>query len=551
MKHKIHFHIKKNDVVQLEITGMTAEGWGVGRCEEIAVFVPYTAIGDIIEAKILKVAKTYAFGKMISLITASQDRIEIDCKHFTKCGGCTYRHMTYQAELAVKEQRVKDALNRIGGFSDLPMEPIVGAKQPDHYRNKAQLPIGIDDNHSMIMGFYSNRSHRIINCESCALQPQSFTQAMDAFREWADTSGNDVYQEQTGKGRMRHLYLREAGATGEVMACVVVNGNGLYHEDTLVKQLRGHVHGLKSVIINSNRENTNVILGKKCRTVWGSDTIKDTLCGLTFHISPLSFYQVNRVQTENLYAIAKEYAGLTGEEILLDLYCGTGTIGLSMAYQAKKLIGVEVIEAAVENARKNAQVNGIENAEFICGDAASAAEMLEQQGLRPNAIVIDPPRKGCDQSLIKTISRMSPDRVVYVSCDPATLARDLKWFTEEGYMPQEVTPVDMFPRTAHVETVVQLVRKTPDAHIDLKIDMDEIDITSAESKATYEKIKQYIADKYDTKVSSLYIAQVKEKHGIIERENYNRAKSADAKQPQCPPEKEKMIEDALQYFKMV
>ena len=258
---------------------------------------------------------------------------------------------------------------------------------------------------------------------------------------------------------MRHLYLREAGATGEVMACVVVNGNGLYHEDTLVKQLRECVRGLKSVIINSNRENTNVILGKKCRTVWGSDTIKDTLCGLTFHISPLSFYQVNRVQTEKLYAIAKEYAGLTGEEILLDLYCGTGTIGLSMAHQAKKLIGVEVIEAAVDNARKNAQVNGIENAEFICGDAANAAEMLEQQGLRPNVIVIDPPRKGCDQSLIKTISRMAPDRVVYVSCDPATLARDLKWFTEEGYMPQEVTPVDMFPRTAHVETVVLLSRK--------------------------------------------------------------------------------------------
>ena len=386
-------------------------------------------------------------------------------------------------------------------------------------------PIGIDDNQSMIMGFYSNRSHRIIDCESCALQPQSFTQAMDAFRKWADTSGNDIYREQTGKGRMRHLYLREAGATGEVMACVVVNGNGLYHEDTLVKQLRECVRGLKSVIINSNRENTNVILGKKCRTVWGSDTIKDTLCGLTFHISPLSFYQVNRVQTEKLYAIAKEYAGLTGEEILLDLYCGTGTIGLSMAHQAKKLIGVEVIEAAVDNARKNAQVNGIENAEFICGDAANAAEMLEQQGLRPNVIVIDPPRKGCDQSLIKTISRMAPDRVVYVSCDPATLARDLKWFTEEGYMPQEVTPVDMFPRTAHVETVVKLVRKTPDAHVDLGINMDELDLTTSEAKATYQKIKDYIKKEYDMTVSSLYIAQVKQKYGIIERDCYNKPKN--------------------------
>lgn len=459
MKKIFYFDIKKNDVVQLEIIGMTAEGCGVGRYKEIAVFVPYTVIGDVIEAKILKVVKTYAFGKMISIITPSQDRIEVDCKYFTKCGGCTYRHMAYKAELVVKEQRVTDALTRIGGFSHLPMKPIVGAEQPNHYRNKAQLPIGINENNSVIMGFYSNRSHRIVDCESCALQPDSFTQAMNVFREWVSTSGNDIYAEQTGKGRIRHLYLREAGATGEVMVCVVVNGNGLYHEDTLVKQLREQVDGLKSVIINVNRENTNVILGKKCRTVWGSDTIKDTLCGFTFHISPLSFYQVNRTQAEKLYTIAKEYAGLTGNEILLDLYCGTGTIGLSMVRQAKKLIGVEVIEAAVENARKNAQENGIENAEFICGDAAKAAELLSQQGLYPNVIIIDPPRKGCEYSLVKTIAYMLPERVVYVSCDPATLARDLKWFAEEGYVPQEVTPVDMFPRTAHVETVVLLTHK--------------------------------------------------------------------------------------------
>ncbi len=459
MKKKTDLSIRKNEIVPLEITGMTAEGCGVGRFRDMAVFVPYTAIGDAVEVKILKAAKTYAFGKTETLVTPSPDRIESDCAYFTKCGGCAYRHMTYEAELRIKEQRVRDALVRIGGFFDLTVSPIIRAEQPDHYRNKAQLPIGMGKDGAMTMGFYANRSHRIVDCRSCPLQPRSFMQAMEAFRDWALTGGNDVYDERTGKGRMRHLYLREAGATGEVMACVVVNGNGLHHEDMLVKALRERVEGLKSVVINTNRAHTNVILGKKCRTVWGSDTIQDTLCGLTFHISPRSFYQVNRVQAERLYALAKAYAGLTGNELLLDLYCGTGTIGLSMADKAAKLIGVEVVEAAVENARKNARVNGIENAEFICGDAAKAAQLLEQQGLRPNVVVLDPPRKGCGQTLVAAVCAMAPDRVVYVSCDPATLARDLKWFTQGGYVPKEVTPVDMFPRTAHVETVALLEKQ--------------------------------------------------------------------------------------------
>lgn len=450
--------MKKNDIITLEITGMTAEGNGVGRHEGMAVFVPYTAVGDVVETKILKVAKTYAFGKVELLLKASANRIETDCRYFTKCGGCVYRHISYKEELRIKEQRVKDALVRIGGFTDLSIESIVGAEQPDHYRNKAQIPVGRGTGSDLIMGFYAGRSHRIIDCESCVLQPDSFTHAMNAFREWVKTSGNDIYDEQTGKGRIRHLYLRQAGATGEVMVCVVVNGNGLHHEDTLVETLRVHVAGLKSVVINVNREKTNVILGKKCRTVWGSDTIKDQLCGLTFHISPLSFYQVNRMQVEKLYTIAKRYAGLTKKDVLLDLYCGTGTIGLCMARQAKRLIGVEIVQEAIKNARKNANENGINNAEFICGDAVLAADMLERQGLRPNVIVIDPPRKGCQESLVNTIVRMSPERVVYVSCDPATLARDLKLFAQNGYHPQTITPVDMFPRTAHVETVVLMSR---------------------------------------------------------------------------------------------
>ncbi|XOQ47474.1 MAG: 23S rRNA (uracil(1939)-C(5))-methyltransferase RlmD [Eubacteriales bacterium] len=450
--------LKKNDFIDLEITGYTTQGSGVGRYNDIAVFVPLAAKGDRLRVKILKTAKTYAFGRMDKIIKASEDRIALDCAQFAQCGGCVYRHIAYAAELQAKQQMVQDALERIGGFRGIAVQPIVGAKGPDRYRNKAQLPIGRGPDGTIRMGFFANHSHRIIPCEECLLQPEEFTAAMEAFRQWAQQSGDSVYEEETGKGRLRHLYLRKANATGEVMACVVVNGNGVHYEPELVNILKEKVPGLKSVIINVNREKTNVVLGKKCRTVWGSDTITDTLCGLNFHISPMSFYQVNRDQAERLYTIAGEYAGLTGKETLLDLYCGTGTIGLSMAKNAAKVIGVEIVEQAVEDAKKNARENRIDNAEFLCADAAEAASMLKNRGERPDVVIIDPPRKGCDASLIETIAGMEPQRVVYVSCDPATLARDLKLFFQKGYEPQQVTPVDMFPRTAHVECVVLMSR---------------------------------------------------------------------------------------------
>lgn len=450
--------LKKNDSIELEITGYTAEGSGVGRYENIAVFVPLAAVGDRLRVKILKTAKTYAFGKLEQILSPSPDRVRQDCSQFAKCGGCVYRHIDYAAELRAKEQRVRDAVERIGGFRDLPIRSIVGSANPDHYRNKAQLPIGKAAGKGITLGFYASHSHRLIPCEECFLQPAAFTAAMRAFQEWALKTGEDVYNEATGKGRLRHLYLRQAGATGEIMVCVVVNGNGVHQEPELVELLRKNVPGLKSVIINVNRERTNVVLGKKCRTVWGEDTITDMLCGLKFHISPLSFYQVNRDQAERLYTIAGEYAGLTGGETLLDLYCGTGTIGLSMAKKAGKVIGVEIVEQAVEDAKRNAERNGIANAEFLCADAAKAADMLKNRGVRPDVVVLDPPRKGCDSSLIETVVKMGPERVVYVSCDPATLARDLKIFAQQGYVPKELTPVDMFPRTSHVETVVLMSR---------------------------------------------------------------------------------------------
>ena len=450
--------VTKNQIIPLEITGYTAEGSGVGHYNGMAVFVPLAAAGDRLEVKILKTAKAYAYGKIEKIISASKDRIPVDCPQFARCGGCTFRHISYEAELRAKQQRVEDALERIAGLRFAVLRPIVGAQDPNRYRNKAQLPIGQGSGGNISLGFYAAHSHRIIDCEECLLQPQEFTTAMKAFRDWQGETRDSVYDESTGRGRLRHLFLRRAQATGEVMACVVVNGNGVHDEDKLADLFFKKVPGMKSFVINSNREKTNVILGKKFRTARGQDDITDLLCGLRFRISPQSFYQVNPLQAERLYAIAGDYAGLTGQETILDLYCGTGTIGLSMAKRAKSVIGVELVEQAVEDAKKNAAENGIENAEFLCADAAKAADMLKNRGVRPDVIVLDPPRKGCDPALIDTVAEMAPGRVVYVSCDPATLARDIKAFSLLGYKPMEATPVDMFPRTSHVECVCLLQR---------------------------------------------------------------------------------------------
>ena len=451
--------LNKNDIIELEITGYTSDGSGVGHSKEgIAVFVPLAAKDDKLKVRILKTAKTYAFGKIEKILEPSADRIRPDCPQFSKCGGCVYRHISYKAELAAKQQRVEDAMERIGGFKDISIKPIIGAENTDRYRNKAQLPVGKGTNGGITLGFFAKHSHRVIDCEECLLQPAAFTEAMGAFKAWHAKTGEDVYDERTGRGHLRHLFLRQAPSTGEIMACVVLNGNGVHDEPLLVKMLRDGVPGLKSIMINFNREKTNVILGEKYRTVWGQDYITDELCGLKFRISADSFFQVNSRQAERLYTITGKYAGLTGKETVLDLYCGTGTIGLSMAKDAGRVIGVEVVGHAVEDARKNAEYNGIANAEFICADAAEAAAKIKSDGTKPDVVVLDPPRKGCEAGLVSAVADMGPERVVYVSCDPATLARDLKLFAGMGYQPEEITPVDMFPRTAHVEMVALMLR---------------------------------------------------------------------------------------------
>lgn len=446
--------LSKNDIINLTITSTSADGSGVGKTQDgMAVFVPLSAVGDELEVRILKAKKTYAFGKIERIVTPSSARIEPDCPVFSKCGGCVWRHVSYDEECRIKHQKVVDAVKRIGGIKDAVFSPIIKNDNVSRYRNKAQLPVGADKNGNLLIGFYAFHSHRIIDCNDCLLQPEIFAKVISVTRSFIEQSDNDIYDEKTGKGRLRHLYIRMGEVTKELMVCYVVNGNGLKQEDILIKMLRENLPALTSVIINTNRNDTNVILGEKNRTAFGRDYITDELCGLKFKISPFSFWQVNRSQAEKLYNKAKDYANLKSDEILLDLYCGTGTIGLTMAKECKTLVGVEIISDAINDAKENAEINSINNARFICGDASSAAEQLKNEGLKPDAVILDPPRKGCGEDLVKTIFEMSPSRVVYVSCDPATLARDLKYFEEYNYSVKEITPCDMFSRTAHVESV--------------------------------------------------------------------------------------------------
>lgn len=458
--------LTKNQIIVLEITGMTAEGNGVGRAPAdegessgMAVFVPFTAVGDVIDCHIVKVNPSHAFGRVERIIKPSPDRMvegSESCTASGRCGGCVFRHVTYDAELRYKRQRVADALKRIGGL-DVEPQPIVGGR-PDHYRNKAQYPVAPGE-HRLMIGFYAPRSHRVVEQHDCDLQPDIFHDIVDIVAHWAKKAGVTAYDETTKKGLLRHIYLRLAEMTGEIMVCLVCTSGKIPHSDTLVEALKEQIPGLVSVMVNINREDTNLILGNNEFVLWGKPYITDELCGLRFRLSPRSFYQVNRSQAERLYGLAADAAGLTGKETVLDLYCGTGTIGLSMAKKAAQVIGVEIVAPAVEDARRNAEENHIKNARFLCADAAEAAVQLKSEGVRPDVVILDPPRKGCDAALLETVAGMSPARVVYVSCDPATLARDLGRFAELGYETKEVTPVDMFPRTPHVESCCLLIKK--------------------------------------------------------------------------------------------
>lgn len=537
--------LAKNQEHTVTIEGYGEGGMGVARIDGRVVFVHGALRGEKCRVLILKTLKSVAFAKVLEVLEPSSERITPDCPYFPRCGGCTYRHIRYEEELRLKKQRVQDNLSRIGG-SDVTVEEILGAQDTLRYRNKAQYPVSKDG----AVGFYRARTHEVIECEHCLLVKPEADAAAEALREYMQSCRVAGYDEKTGRGLVRHLYIR-SNAAGESLVCVLVNGDKLPKEDRLVTLLRDACPKCTGIVLGTNTKKGNVILGDRYRTLWGSDRLEDTLCGKTFRLSVPSFYQVNRVQAERLYAKAIEFAGLTGQETVLDLYCGAGTITLALSDHAKKVLGAEIVPEAIDDARENAARNGVKNAEFFCGDASDVAKKLARENLRPDVITVDPPRKGLAADVVESIAEMQPQRVVYVSCDSATMARDVKRLADLGYTAQRACAVDMFPRADHVETVVLLSKLNTKQHIEVELNLDELDLTAAESKATYEEIREYVLEHTGLKVSHLYIAQVKQKYGIIERENYNKPKSENSRQPKCPPEKEAAITEALKHFGMI
>ena len=536
--------LEKNNIYTARIEGYSSEGLGIARIDGQVVFVHGAVRGELCRILVMKVLKNAAFGKVTELLEPSPERREPDCPYYGRCGGCDFRHLSYREELWAKRQRVQDALTRLGG-SDVEVEEILGAADPLYYRNKSQYPVSAGK-----VGFYRARTHDVVDIERCLIQKPQADAAAAVLRDYLRDFAVPSYDEKTGRCLLRHLYVR-TNRRGESLVCVLANGERLPHEEELVGRLRRAVPDCVGVVLGVNTRRGNTILGERYRTLWGADTLEDELCGLTFRLSVPSFYQVNRDQAEVLYRKAVEYAGLTGGELVVDLYCGAGTITQVMAGGAGRVIGAEIVPEAIEDARENARRNGIENVEFFCGDAAQLAADFAGRGLRPDVICVDPPRKGLAPEVIAAAAQMAPQRVVYVSCDPGTLGRDVKRFAEYGYRVQRAAACDLFPGTRHVETVCLLSKLQRKEHIEIEVAMDEMDLTSAESKATYEEIREYVFEHTGLKVSHLYIAQVKQKYGIIERENYNKPKSEDTRQPQCPPEKEKAITEALKHFGMI
>ncbi|WRS26396.1 23S rRNA (uracil(1939)-C(5))-methyltransferase RlmD [Oscillospiraceae bacterium MB08-C2-2] len=446
--------LNKNDTIELEITAVAHDGNGLGRHEGMVVFVPMTVDGDLARVQVVKVQKTAAYGIVKELLRPSPHREENDCPIFHRCGGCALRHIQYSHELEIKQSWVEENLRRIGGV-DVVVQEILPSPQLQGYRNKAQIPVALE-NGKAVAGFFAPRSHRVIPWESCALQPPVFNRITRFVLDFMDAHKILPYDETSHKGLVRHIYLRCGETTGQVMVCLVINGKSLPHEKEFVDQLTAAFEEVSTVTLNSNTRDTNVILGSKTRTLWGSGVIQDEICGVKVELSAQSFYQVNRRSAERLYELAGEFAGLTGKETVLDLYCGVGTVGLSMAKKAGKLIGVEIIPQAVEDARRNAELGGYNNAEFFCGDAREGARYLEKQGIRPDVVLVDPPRKGCDQAVLESIEQMAPEKIVYISCNSATLARDCRILEQMGYRVTAARPVDLFPRTSHVEAVIMM-----------------------------------------------------------------------------------------------
>lgn len=560
--------MKKNDVFTVTIEDMGEDGAGIGKTDGYTWFIKDALIGDVIQASVMKMKKNYGFARLVKILEPAPGRVEPRCPVARACGGCQLQELDYREQLRFKERKVYNHLKRIGGMDRLflpedrekaagvldavVMEPIIGMEDPWRYRNKAQYPVGLGKDGQLAAGFYAGRTHSLIPAPGldCLLGCQENKELLKIILDFMKEYKIPSYDEAAHQGLVRHVLLRKGFSSGGLMVCLVINGEELPHGGELAERLREA--GVSSVSYSVNTERTNVIMGTRIVNLYGPGYITDTIGDIEYRISPLSFYQVNPVQTEKLYGTALEFADLSGGETVWDLYCGIGTISSFLAKKAGKVYGVEIIPQAIEDARENARRNGIENVEFFVGKAEEVLpEQYERNHVHADVIVVDPPRKGCDPVCLETILKMAPERVVYVSCDSATLARDVKFLEENGYRAMRVRSVDMFPMGGHVETVVLLSKLKVDHHIEIELKMDELDLTAAESKATYDEIKAYVFDKYGLKVSQLYIAQVKRKCGIIERKNYNVSKKEDAKVPQCPPEKEAAIMDALKHFQMI
>ena len=570
-------HIFQKDMeVELLIEDIGVDGEGIGKKEGVIFFVKDAVPGDRVLAKIMKMKKNYGYARLLKVAEPSPYRVEPRCKYYRQCGGCQLQALDYQKQLEFKERKVRNNLKRIGGFrlpEDIPvMRPVIGMEEPYYYRNKAQFPIGTDKNGKIVAGFYAARSHNIIPNRRCFLGAKVNEEILDIVISFMEENGITAYQETAGTGLVRHVLIRVGFRTGEIMVCVVINGKSLPFAEKLVEKLR-MVEGMASILLNVNQENTNVILGREMIPLWGQEFISDYIGNIKYQISPLSFYQVNPVQTQRLYETALEYAGLTGKEVVWDLYCGIGTISLFLAQKARKVYGVEIVAPAVADARRNAKINGIENAEFFVGKAEEVLPEFYEKGrldaekgdmLHPDVIVVDPPRKGCDARCLETIVKMQPERVVYVSCDSATLARDLKYLCERGYEVREVQMVDMFAQTTHVETVVMLSHKKPDSVINVKVEFGEgegkvpldniakrAEAYKPKERVTYKMIKEYIEAKYGFKVHTAYIAEVKRELGLPMYDAPNAVE--ELKQPRKHPtaEKAEAIKDALKHFEVI
>lgn len=574
---------KKDDCVTLHIEDIGTGGEGIGKADGFTFFVKDAIVGDVIEAKIMKLKKNYGYARLMKVLTPSKDRVEPKCPVARQCGGCQIQEMRYEAQLAFKQKMVQNNLERIGGLSDFEMYPVIGMETPYAYRNKAQFPVGEDKDGNIVIGFYAGRTHHIVEQTDCCIGAPENGEVLRKVKAYMQKNQIRPYNEEHHSGIVRHILIRTGYHTKEIMVCLIVNAakaSCLKNAEQLTESLR-EMDGMTSVMVNFNTEKTNVILGKKSEVLWGQPYIEDFIGDVKYQISPQSFFQVNPMQTEKLYAKALEYAGLTGNETVWDLYCGIGTISLFLAKNARKVYGVEIVPQAIEDARNNAKRNGIDNAEFFVGKAEEVVPAFYEKALkqaqdseagksiRPDVVVVDPPRKGCEEVLLETIVKMQPQRIVYVSCDSATLARDLKFLSANGYAVKKVQPVDQFGHSVHIETVV-LLSKGAKGPVDLcsarteverrmvdsrkvKVDfsLEDMDLSKFKGKATYEQIKAYVLEKTGLKVSSLYIAQIKKKCGLDVSENFNLSKSDNARQPQCTPEKEDAIMQAFKHFGMI